>query len=53
MARLLYEAPSRGIAPGSPRRVLAAFPVAELEQADSLQTRTRIAPLALKRAVRA
>jgi LuxR family maltose regulon positive regulatory protein len=33
MARLLYEALSRGIAPGYVRRLLAAFPVIESEQA--------------------
>jgi len=33
MARLLYEALSRGIAPGYTRRLLAAFPVTESEQA--------------------
>jgi LuxR family maltose regulon positive regulatory protein len=34
MARLLYEAATRGIAPEYTRRLLAAFPVAEAEQAD-------------------
>jgi LuxR family maltose regulon positive regulatory protein len=34
MARLLYEAAARGIAPDYVRRLLAAFPVAEPEQAD-------------------
>jgi len=38
MARLLYEGLSRGIAPDYIRQLLAAFPVAESEQADSLQT---------------
>jgi LuxR family maltose regulon positive regulatory protein len=32
MARLLYEAAARGIAPDYARRLLAAFPVAETEQ---------------------
>ncbi len=32
MARLLYEAASRGIAPGYARRLLAAFPLAQPEQ---------------------
>ena len=40
MARLLYEALSRGIAPDYVRRLLAAFPVAELEQTDSLEAQT-------------
>jgi LuxR family maltose regulon positive regulatory protein len=35
MARLLYEAAARGIAPDYARRLLAAFPVAESEQTDS------------------
>jgi LuxR family maltose regulon positive regulatory protein len=34
MARLLYEALSRGIAPDYVRRLLAAFPIVEPEQAD-------------------
>jgi LuxR family maltose regulon positive regulatory protein len=34
MARLLYEAVTRGIAPDYTRRLLAAFPVAEPEQTD-------------------
>ncbi|MFB0533835.1 MAG: LuxR C-terminal-related transcriptional regulator, partial [Anaerolineae bacterium] len=37
MARLLYEAVTRGIAPDYARRLLAAFPIAEPEQADSSQ----------------
>jgi LuxR family maltose regulon positive regulatory protein len=40
MARLLYEALSRGIAPDYVRRLLAAFPVAEPKQTDSLKTQT-------------
>jgi LuxR family maltose regulon positive regulatory protein len=39
MARLLYEALTRGIAPDYARRLLAAFPVAEPEQADPSRTR--------------
>jgi LuxR family maltose regulon positive regulatory protein len=39
MARLLYEALARGIAPDYVRRLLAAFPVAEPEQAAPLETR--------------
>jgi LuxR family maltose regulon positive regulatory protein len=35
MARLLYEALSRGIAPDYVQRLLAAFPVVEPEQADT------------------
>lgn len=38
MARLLYEALSRGIAPDYVRQLLAAFPSAEPEQTDSLKT---------------
>jgi len=38
MTRLLYEAATRGIAPEYTRRLLAAFPVAEPEQADPLRT---------------
>jgi LuxR family maltose regulon positive regulatory protein len=38
MARLLYEALTRGIAPDYARRLLAAFPVAEPEQAAPLET---------------
>jgi LuxR family maltose regulon positive regulatory protein len=38
MARLLYEALNREIAPDYVRRLLAAFPVAEPELADSSQT---------------
>jgi LuxR family maltose regulon positive regulatory protein len=38
MARLLYEALTRGITPDYTRRLLAAFPVVEQEQNDSLQT---------------
>ncbi|MFN2219829.1 MAG: LuxR C-terminal-related transcriptional regulator [Anaerolineae bacterium] len=38
MARLLYEALSRGIAPDYVRRLLAAFPTTEPEQAGPLQT---------------
>jgi LuxR family maltose regulon positive regulatory protein len=34
MARLLYEAVTRGIAPDYARRLLAAFPIADPEQAD-------------------
>jgi len=37
MARLLYEALTRGIAPGYVRRLLSAFPVAEPEQAETLK----------------
>jgi LuxR family maltose regulon positive regulatory protein len=39
MARLLYEALTRGIAPDYARRLLTAFPVAEPEQAAPLETR--------------
>jgi len=38
MARLLYEALSRGIAPDYVRRLLAAFPVTEPEQTDVSKT---------------
>ncbi len=38
MARLLYEAVTRGIVPDYARRLLAAFPVVEPEQTDSLKT---------------
>jgi LuxR family maltose regulon positive regulatory protein len=38
MARLLYEAATRGIAPDYARRLLAIFPVAEPEQADPSKT---------------
>jgi LuxR family maltose regulon positive regulatory protein len=38
MASLLYKALSRGVAPDYVRRLLAAFPVDEPEQNDSLQT---------------
>jgi LuxR family maltose regulon positive regulatory protein len=38
MARLLYEAATRGIAPEYTRRLLAAFPVADPEQADPSKT---------------
>jgi LuxR family maltose regulon positive regulatory protein len=38
MARLLYEALSRGIAPDYVRRLLAAFPVTEPEQPDVSKT---------------
>jgi len=38
MARLLYEAATRGIAPDYARRLLATFPVAEPEQADPSKT---------------
>ncbi len=38
MAGLLYEALSRGISPDYVRRLLAAFPIAEPEQADPSQT---------------
>jgi LuxR family maltose regulon positive regulatory protein len=37
MARLLYEALTRGISPEYIRRLLAAFPVAEPEQAEALR----------------
>jgi LuxR family maltose regulon positive regulatory protein len=40
MARLLYEAVARGIAPGYACQLLAAFPVAEPERTDSLETPT-------------
>jgi LuxR family maltose regulon positive regulatory protein len=40
MARLLYEAATRGIAPDYARRLLAAFPATEPEQTDSLKTQT-------------
>jgi LuxR family maltose regulon positive regulatory protein len=38
MARLLYEAASREIAPDYARRLLAAFPVAEAEQTGPFKT---------------
>jgi len=38
MARLLYKALTRGIAPDYVRQLLAAFPIAEPEQADSPKT---------------
>jgi LuxR family maltose regulon positive regulatory protein len=38
MARLLYKAVTRGIAPDYARRLLTAFPVAEPEQADPSKT---------------
>jgi len=38
MARLLYEAAARGIAPDYARRLLTAFPVAEPEHADPSET---------------
>jgi LuxR family maltose regulon positive regulatory protein len=38
MARLLYEALNRGIAPDYVRRLLAAFPVAEPERSDLSET---------------
>ena len=38
MARLLYEAVTRGIAPDYARRLLAAFPATEPEQTDSSKT---------------
>jgi len=38
MARLLYEAATRGIAPDYARRLLAAFPVAEPEKAGPSRT---------------
>jgi LuxR family maltose regulon positive regulatory protein len=38
MARLLYEALSRGIAPQYVQRLLAAFPIAEPEQPDPTRT---------------
>jgi len=37
MARLLYEAVTRGIAPAYARRLLSAFPVAEPEQTEALK----------------
>mgnify|MGYP001825967594 CR=1 FL=1 len=40
MARLLYEALNRGIAPDYVRRLLVAFPVAEPEPLDRPATRT-------------
>ncbi len=40
IARLLYKALSRGIAPDYVRRLLAAFPVAKVEQTDSLKAQT-------------
>jgi LuxR family maltose regulon positive regulatory protein len=40
MARLLYEAATRGVAPDYARLLLAAFPAAEPEQTDSLKTQT-------------
>jgi LuxR family maltose regulon positive regulatory protein len=40
MARLLYEAASRGIAPEYVSRLLTAFPVAEPEQAGPSETQT-------------
>jgi LuxR family maltose regulon positive regulatory protein len=40
MARLLFEAPARGIAPDYVRQLLAAFPVAEPEQADLSKTQS-------------
>ena len=39
MARLLYEALSRGIAPDYVQRLLAAFPVAEPDQTDTSESR--------------
>jgi LuxR family maltose regulon positive regulatory protein len=39
MARLLYEALTRGISPDYARRLLAAFPVAEAERTDPSKTR--------------
>ncbi len=41
MARLLYEALTRGIAPDYVRRLLAAFPIEEPEKADSSQTQAQ------------
>ena len=38
MARLLYEAVARGIAPDYAGRLLAAFPAAEAERTDSSKT---------------
>jgi LuxR family maltose regulon positive regulatory protein len=38
MARLLYEAATRGIAPDYARRLLAIFPIAEPEQIDPTKT---------------
>jgi len=38
MARLLYEAVTLGIAPEYARRLLAAFPVAQLEQSDTTES---------------
>ena len=40
MARLLYEAVARGIAPNYARRLLSAFPVAEPEQVKPLKSHT-------------
>jgi LuxR family maltose regulon positive regulatory protein len=40
MARLLYEAVTRGIAPDYTRRLLAAFPIAQPEQTDPSKTPT-------------
>jgi LuxR family maltose regulon positive regulatory protein len=40
MERLLYEVISRGIAPDYVRMLLAAFTIAEPEQADSVQRQT-------------
>jgi LuxR family maltose regulon positive regulatory protein len=40
MARLLYEAVARGIAPAYARRLLAAFPAAAPERADQGETQT-------------
>jgi len=40
MARLLYEAATRGIVPDYARRLLAAFPVAEPEQAGLSKTQS-------------
>ncbi|MFW9835768.1 MAG: LuxR C-terminal-related transcriptional regulator, partial [Candidatus Thorarchaeota archaeon] len=45
MARLLYEALSRGIASDYTRRLLAAFPVTEPEQIDSVKTQTATSEL--------
>jgi LuxR family maltose regulon positive regulatory protein len=45
MARLLYQALSRGIAPDYVRRLLAAFPVTEPKDSDAVKTRAPNAEL--------
>ena len=45
MARLLYEALGRGMAPGYVRRLLAAFPVAEPEQPEPTKSQVPEAEL--------